>query len=69
MYILDYSHEFLHNSGMESLTRVAQRDRILKARVAIALYSEHGKVPKEEEVESMYRIARAKVSVWGSRRA
>jgi hypothetical protein len=41
---------------MKTLAREEQRHRILKARVAVALYSENGKVPKEEEVESMYRI-------------
>ena len=59
MYILDYSSEFLYNSGVRTLartTREEQRHRILKAWVAVALYSEHGKVPKEEE--HTYRMAR-----------
>jgi hypothetical protein len=35
-----------------------QRQRVLKARVALALYSEYGYVPKEEEVEHVYHLAR-----------
>jgi hypothetical protein len=44
---------------MTTLVREEQRHRVLKARVAVALYSENGKVPKEEEVEGMYRIVDA----------
>ena len=44
---------------MKTLAREEQRHRVLKARVAVALYSEHGKVPKEEEVENMYRVVDA----------
>jgi hypothetical protein len=36
-----------------------QRQRVLKARVALALYSEYGSVPKEEEVERVYHLIRA----------
>ena len=35
-----------------------QRQRVLKARVALALYSEYGYVPKEEDVEHVYYLAR-----------
>lgn len=42
----------------KTLTRAEQRQRTLKAKVAVALYSEYGKVPSEDEIESMYRMAR-----------
>lgn len=35
-----------------------QRQRYLKAKVAMALYSEYGKVPKEAEIESVYHLTR-----------
>jgi hypothetical protein len=35
-----------------------QRQRLLKARVALALYSEYGYVPREEEVERVYHLVR-----------
>ncbi len=35
-----------------------QKQRYLKARVAMALYSEYGRVPKEAEIDSMYHLTR-----------
>ncbi len=35
-----------------------QKQRYLKAKVAMALYSEYGRVPKEAEIESMYHLTR-----------
>ncbi len=35
-----------------------QKQRILKAKVALALHVEFGKVPKETEIEYTYRLAR-----------
>lgn len=35
-----------------------QRQKYLKARVALALYSEYGQVPKEDEIEHVYRLTR-----------
>lgn len=35
-----------------------QKQRILKAKVALALRDEFGHVPKEDEVEYTYRLAR-----------
>ena len=35
-----------------------QKQRILKAKVAVAMYDEFHKVPKEEEIEYMYRLSR-----------
>ncbi len=35
-----------------------QKQRILKAKVALALRDEFGHVPKEDEIEYTYRLAR-----------
>jgi hypothetical protein len=35
-----------------------QRQRYLKAKVAMALYSEYGRVPKEAEIDSVYHLTR-----------
>ena len=35
-----------------------QRQRYLKARVAMALYSEYGRVPKEREIDEVYHLTR-----------
>jgi hypothetical protein len=35
-----------------------QRQRYLKARVAMALYSEYGRVPKEKEIDEVYHLTR-----------
>jgi hypothetical protein len=39
-------------------THTIQRQRVLKAKVALALYSEFGCVPKEEEIEYFYHLSR-----------
>jgi len=36
----------------------AKQQKILKAKVAVAMYSEYGKVPTEAEIENMYHVAR-----------
>jgi hypothetical protein len=36
----------------------AQRQRYLKAKVAMALYSEYGRVPKEKEIDEVYHLTR-----------
>ncbi len=33
-----------------------QRQRYLKAKVAMALYSEYGRVPKESEIDEVYHL-------------
>jgi hypothetical protein len=43
---------------LNAATNAMQRQRVLKARVALALYSEFGCVPKEEEVEHVYHMTR-----------
>jgi hypothetical protein len=35
-----------------------QRQRYLKAKVAMALYSEYGQVPKEDEIEHICHLTR-----------
>jgi hypothetical protein len=40
------------------MTMTTQRQKMLKAKVAMALYSEHGQVPKEAEIEHVYHVTR-----------
>ena len=42
---------------MTTMTR-EQKERLLKAKVAVALYDELGRVPKDEEVENIYLMTR-----------
>ncbi len=38
--------------------RQEQRQRVLKAKVAMAIYSEYGRVPKEREIDEVYHLTR-----------
>ena len=38
-------------------TRDEQRHKFLKAKVAMALYFEYGRVPKEQEIDQVYHLA------------
>ncbi len=38
--------------------RREQKQRYLKAKVAMALYSEYGRVPKEREIDEVYHLTR-----------
>ncbi len=40
------------------MTMTEQRQKYLKARVALALYSEYGHVPKEAEIDHVYHLTR-----------
>jgi hypothetical protein len=40
------------------MTRAEQQHRVLKAKVAMAMYSEYGKVPKEQEIDQVYHLTR-----------
>ena len=40
------------------MTMTEQRQCYLKARVALALYSEYGHVPKEAEIDRVYHLSR-----------
>ena len=42
----------------DPMTKAEQKQQVLKGKVALALYSEYGKVPTEQEVEDTYRLAR-----------
>jgi hypothetical protein len=39
------------------MTPTAQKDRLLKAKVALSLHHDFGRVPKEQEIEYVYRMA------------
>jgi hypothetical protein len=52
---LVYIVEFWHYGTM---TRAEQQHKVLKAKVALALYSEYGRVPKEREVDEIYHLTR-----------
>jgi hypothetical protein len=38
--------------------RQEQKQRCLKAKVAMALYREYGRVPKEQEIDHVYHLTR-----------
>jgi hypothetical protein len=40
------------------MTMTEQRQKYLKAKVALALYSEFGHVPKEAEIDHIYHLTR-----------
>jgi hypothetical protein len=39
-------------------TRAEQQHKVLKARVAMAMYNEYGRVPKEQEIDEVYHLTR-----------
>ncbi len=51
---LDKLYEFWYTCYMSS----EQKKRLLKAKVAVALHNELGRVPKEEEIEQVTLLAR-----------
>ena len=51
---LDKLCEFWYASNMS----IEQKQRLLKAKVAVALQNELGRVPKEEEIEQVTLLAR-----------
>lgn len=40
------------------MTTTEQKQRLLKAKVAVALYNELGRVPKDEEIENVFLLTR-----------
>jgi len=40
------------------MTKAEQKKKVLRGKVALALYNEYGKVPTEKEVEQTYHLAR-----------
>ena len=47
---------------MTTMTR-EQKERLLKAKVAVALYDELGRVPKDDEVENVFLLTRVMYKV------
>jgi hypothetical protein len=47
--------------------RQEQRQRYLKAKVAMALYSQYGRVPREHEIDEVYHLTRILKVALGSR--
>ncbi len=39
-------------------TRAEQQHKVLKAKVAMALYGEYGRVPREREIDEVYHLTR-----------
>jgi len=39
-------------------TRAEQQHRVLKAKVAMALYAEYGRAPREKEIDEVYHLTR-----------
>lgn len=39
-------------------TRAEQQHKVLKAKVAMALYGEYGRVPREAEINQVYHLTR-----------
>ncbi len=50
-------YEFWYISTMSSMS-AEQKKKLLKAKIAVALQSELGRVPKEEEIEQVTLLAR-----------
>jgi hypothetical protein len=40
------------------MTSAEQQHKVLKAKVAMAMYSKYGKVPKEQEIDQVYHLTR-----------
>ena len=53
---LDKWHEFWYIWGRSMTTE--QKKRLLKAKIAVALQNELGRVPKEEEINQVFLMAR-----------
>ena len=53
---LDNSHEFWYSLGRTMTTE--QKKRLLKAKIAVALQDELGRVPKKEEIDNVFLLAR-----------
>ena len=53
--ILDIFNGFRYNTHMPS---TEQKKRLLKAKIAVALQDELGRVPKEEEINQVFLLSR-----------
>ena len=58
-YLLKYlSFDTLNITMVMTQQWQEQRERVWKAKVAMALYSEYGRVPKEREIDEVYHLTR-----------
>ena len=55
---MSYETIFVKNNHMTAQEKKEQKIRILKAKVAVALQDELGRVPKQEEIEQVTLLAR-----------
>ena len=58
MLVITLVFRYTESIMVMSARRQEQRQRYLKAKVAMALYSEYGRVPKEEEIDHAYHVTR-----------
>jgi hypothetical protein len=54
--LLDNTDEFWDNQEAMALTE--HKKRLLKAKIAVALHDELGRVPKKEEIEQVFLLSR-----------
>jgi hypothetical protein len=50
--------EFCYNNNMTTPEQKEQKARLLKAKIAVALQDETGKVPTKEKIEEVFFLAR-----------
>ena len=61
-HILTYAMSFetikQTRGGVENMATKEQKKKLLKAKIAVALHNELGRVPKEEEIDQVFLLAR-----------
>ena len=55
---LDRGDEFCYNGAMTAPEQKEQKKRLLKAKIAVALQDETGKVPSKEKIEEVFLLTR-----------
>src|SRR5918911_4511676 len=55
---LDRGDEFCYNGSMTVPEQKEQKKRLLKAKIAVALQDETGKVPSKEKIEEVFLLTR-----------
>ena len=55
---LDRGDEFCYNGFMTTPEQKEQKKRLLKAKIAVALQDETGKVPTSEQIEQVFLLTR-----------
>jgi uncharacterized protein (UPF0276 family) len=53
-----FEFRYTKNVMTNAAKRQEQQQKFLKAKVAMALYSEYGRVPKEAEIDEVYHLTR-----------